>query len=167
MYALVSSDDLGRRIVLPIRKIRTVIGREADCDIVLTDENVSRNHAKVYMVEGRIEIKDLDSRNGTFVNGKRLDGLKRLSPGDDIVIGSNQFRIEEASEPESAPEMTDFRTVDQMRDALRDFDVRPGDKAVPAAANAVPTHTIVASRSELCPISTEKSWRWRGTRRWK
>ena len=62
----------GRQIVLPAR---AVVGRSADCDVVLEDDSVSRRHAALFRDQrGLYRLEDLKSRNGTFLNGKRLEG---------------------------------------------------------------------------------------------
>jgi serine protease Do len=63
-----------------------VIGRQ-DSDLLVDDPRVSRRHALVRAVDGELEVEDLGSANGTFVNGARVDEPQRLGPGDEIAIG--------------------------------------------------------------------------------
>jgi serine protease Do len=63
-----------------------IIGRQ-DADVLLDHPQVSRRHAVVRAIDGQLEIEDLASANGTFVNGSRLDGTQRLQAGDAIAIG--------------------------------------------------------------------------------
>jgi pSer/pThr/pTyr-binding forkhead associated (FHA) protein/S1-C subfamily serine protease len=63
-----------------------IIGRQ-DADVMLDQPEVSRRHAVVRTIDGELEIEDLASANGTFVNGSRLDGPQRLQAGDAIAIG--------------------------------------------------------------------------------
>jgi pSer/pThr/pTyr-binding forkhead associated (FHA) protein len=151
MYALVSSDDIGRKIFFPIRKVRTMIGRDGACDIVLADDNVSRQHVKIYLMENRIEIKDMGSRNGTFLNNERLSGMKELKVGDEVIVGSNQFHLVfDPNLAEQSEGMTGIRTVDQLRDPASGFDVRPGQAAPPSAVGNDPAEsTIFASRENI------------------
>ncbi|MEX0718441.1 MAG: PAS domain S-box protein [Planctomycetaceae bacterium] len=62
-----------------------VVGRLADCDIVLPDETVSRRHARFFRDGDRWCVEDLQSRNGTFVNGSRIDRPIELV-GDDYIL---------------------------------------------------------------------------------
>ncbi len=62
------------------------IGRNSHCDLVLPDEVVSRNHARLRSREDGISIEDLGSRNGTFVNGKRITEPTKLNDGDYIQV---------------------------------------------------------------------------------
>jgi hypothetical protein len=66
-----------------------VVGREPDvCDVILESDLTSRRHARIEAsADGRLEVVDLDSRNGTFVNGRRVASV-RLSDGDRIGFGS-------------------------------------------------------------------------------
>ena len=78
-------------------KRRVVIGRSRDADIQVADANVSRRHAEVRQEGAAYWVVDLDSTNGTEVNGRRLKRAK-LRPGDKITVGATElvFRREPA-----------------------------------------------------------------------
>jgi DNA-binding winged helix-turn-helix (wHTH) protein len=64
-----------------------IIGREIDSDIVVDDRQVSRSHAKIHSnSKNEILITDMDSKNGTFLNGERVTGSTSLKDGDVIKI---------------------------------------------------------------------------------
>jgi hypothetical protein len=65
-----------------------IIGRQADCDIIIRDSSVSRRHARLEFEKDNYLLIDLKSTNGTFVNGKRISSRK-LQPGDRIKVGSS------------------------------------------------------------------------------
>ena len=67
---------------------RIVIGRSPDCDVVLASDSVSRQHAELVAHGDNWSVRDLGSRNGTFVNGKRAEGVVPLREGDLIRIGT-------------------------------------------------------------------------------
>lgn len=67
------------------------IGREPDNTIIVNDSMVSRHHARIDWASESYTIQDLDSRNGTFVNGRRVRRRRRLSDGDEITL--YQFRL--------------------------------------------------------------------------
>jgi pSer/pThr/pTyr-binding forkhead associated (FHA) protein len=72
----------------------TLIGRNPNTDITLLDEGISREHALILYDEGedRYTIEDLQSTNGTKVNGKRVRSAE-LHPGDTLQIGSTEFEF--------------------------------------------------------------------------
>jgi ABC-type multidrug transport system ATPase subunit len=67
------------------------IGRLPECDLEIASPLVSREHAKLYCGAGSVEIEDLHSTNGTFVNGRPLIGRVRLKQGDRVAIASFAF----------------------------------------------------------------------------
>jgi hypothetical protein len=72
-----------------VKQRRVVIGRSRDCDIQLTDANVSRRHAELRQEGASYWIVDLGSTNGMEVNGKRVKRAK-LRDGDTITLGSTE-----------------------------------------------------------------------------
>jgi hypothetical protein len=69
---------------------RLALGRLRDCDICLADQNVSRKHAALVREDGGWAIEDLESTNGTFLNGKRVERAT-LRDGDVIEIGTSRL----------------------------------------------------------------------------
>ena len=63
-----------------------VIGRGSDCHIILPERQVSRYHAKVMHEHGKFSLHDLDSKNGTHLNGTQVKGSAPLRDGDEIQI---------------------------------------------------------------------------------
>ncbi|MFD7459936.1 MULTISPECIES: FHA domain-containing protein [unclassified Streptomyces] len=75
---------------LPTRTFR--IGRAADNDLVVDDLIVSRHHAELRIhADGTYEIADLESHNGTYLNGVLVDGAADIGPGDIVGIGHSDF----------------------------------------------------------------------------
>ena len=70
------------------------IGRHSSCDIVLTDQEVSRFHARVFLHKGEVFVEDLQSLKGTFVNDSRVKGKARLRPEDTLYVGLCAFRLD-------------------------------------------------------------------------
>ena len=80
-----------------------VLGREA-ADLVIEDPQVSRRHASVRPAGDGLEIEDLGSLNGTWVNGARVTGKVRLALGDQVRVGDSFFEVEaEATAGRAAP----------------------------------------------------------------
>jgi len=75
-----------------IRRYSTSIGREIGCDVVLNvDKTISRQHALVQFRDGKFFLQDLVSKNGTRLNGKRVEQLTELRNGDEVTIGLTQL----------------------------------------------------------------------------
>ena len=68
-------------------------GRDADCSLVIDASSVSRRHARITVVAGAVTIEDLDSTNGTHVNGTRISGLTPLGPGDEVSLGNEALQV--------------------------------------------------------------------------
>lgn len=77
----------------PIEKRRVILGRAKDCDIRLADPNVSRHHAELRQEASDYWVIDLDSTNGTEVNGRRMKRAK-LEHGDRLLLGSTELLFE-------------------------------------------------------------------------
>ena len=79
------------------------IGRMSDCWLTLDDELASRYHARLHVAGRMAELEDLGSRNGTYINGERVAGRRRLLDGDRIRIGRELITViggEHSSEDE-------------------------------------------------------------------
>jgi pSer/pThr/pTyr-binding forkhead associated (FHA) protein len=70
-----------------------IVGRQLDCDVVLTDPSVSRQHARLVFRGSRWIIQDLESTNGTILNGNRI-GRSELHPGDRLALGLQRLRVD-------------------------------------------------------------------------
>jgi pSer/pThr/pTyr-binding forkhead associated (FHA) protein len=76
------------------------IGRSTNADIVITDEAVSRAHA-AFRVDGQtLVVEDLESSNGTLVNGDPIHSPCRLAPGDVVTVGSTELEVQVGDEPQ-------------------------------------------------------------------
>ena len=66
----------------------TVLGRASDATVLVDSDEVSRKHARIIEGSGGWVIEDLESRNGTFLNGERVSAPRTLTDGDKIELGS-------------------------------------------------------------------------------
>ncbi len=83
----------GRRLSLGNRPV--TLGRLPECEVVITDPNVSRRHAEIRALEdGGYAVRDLGSTNGTRRNGIVVAGSERLEPGDEVTVGASTVRFE-------------------------------------------------------------------------
>lgn len=69
-----------------VDKDELTLGRGEECDVVLAERQVSRQHLRVYKEGARYYAEDLDSKNGTWVNGQQLKGVRELSDGDEVQL---------------------------------------------------------------------------------
>lgn len=83
---LILQDDAGCGKHWTLDRPEMFIGRHEDCDIVLDDRTVSRRHARIMRDQKGYILSDLDSKNGTFVNGEPAAEGCRLQDGDDIQV---------------------------------------------------------------------------------
>ncbi|MCU0977685.1 MAG: SpoIIE family protein phosphatase [Pirellulaceae bacterium] len=86
--------------VFAIQREETVIGRVAYCDVVLSQKNISRQHARVVRSGSDFFLEDMDSTNGTFLNGKRVRARTRLRDHDLVRIYDVTLLFRETAEPE-------------------------------------------------------------------
>ncbi len=77
---------------IPLKKAKTLLGRDLSCDVCLDDSLVSSEHAVVVRSNGSYILEDLNSRNGTCVDGESVQ-KKKLKNGSKISIGNFVIRF--------------------------------------------------------------------------
>ncbi|HEV8650900.1 MAG TPA: FHA domain-containing protein [Actinomycetes bacterium] len=97
---IVEGPDSGRRVGLPAP---LEIGRARDVGLALNDRLVSRRHARITPSGSAAIVEDLGSRNGTFVNGNEVQGLVRVGPGDQLVLGVTLLELRTARQIAERP----------------------------------------------------------------
>ncbi len=85
----------GSRLVgeYPLEKATTVVGRDASCDIHIDNLGISRAHCQFIKRGNTFILQDMNSANGTYVNGRRI-GEHYLNDGDDILIGKFTLKFD-------------------------------------------------------------------------
>ena len=89
---VVTGSEPGKRFNLGFDE-SAVIGRAPDCDLTLNDSEISSRHAEIKFDKGILVIKDLNSTNGTLINGVPIHTLHYLQDGDQILIGRTELRL--------------------------------------------------------------------------
>ena len=86
---------------LPLPDGEHIAGRDPECSLVIDATTVSRRHARITVVSGTATIEDLESTNGTSVNGTRISVPTRLAPGNEVALGTEllQLRTRSSSAP--------------------------------------------------------------------
>jgi hypothetical protein len=85
-------DGRERRVLL-LEGDRLTVGSAPDNDVVIDETSVSRVHAVVQQLNGRWFTEDCGSRNGTFVNKRRLTGMVALNPGGEVTLGRARLQF--------------------------------------------------------------------------
>ena len=107
----------------------TTAGRHDECQLRIKSSEVSRKHCQFFEKNGMLMVKDLGSSNGTFLNGKKIEGQRVLEPGDELTVGPVKLRVEAAGKPGVA---------------AKPSAPKPGDTAIPS-----PTVTPGAASDEF------------------
>lgn len=127
----------------------TYIGRRQDCQIVLSAPGISRQHARIGLNNERYFLQDMESANGTFVNGIRIDTIL-LSPGDEISFDNIRFVFKESATGNPA----DDESISLQATLRRDMQARLR-RTPPPEPNTEPVTRIMASKPKT---SHGKGW---------
>ncbi|WP_028007543.1 FHA domain-containing protein [Solimonas flava] len=134
MGKLIVTDSSGQSQEFPLDRERISIGRHPDNDVALNDKAVSGRHAVIITVLHDSFLEDLESTNGTLVNGRAIS-KHPLAHGDEIMIGRNRLRYEADAGAEDDFEKTMILRPGQLGAA---FESQLQSPAAPAPAAAKP-----------------------------
>jgi len=144
MYAVVITDEGGVQRRLDFSKPELTVGRVNGNDIVLAKRNVSKQHARLSLEDEKAVVVDLNSTNGTWVNGRKITAPHPLKSGDKIYIADFIITLESADEngagpsqlsepPKTPPKSSAARSSRGARSAM------PGRSSMPLEAS-MPVH---------------------------
>ncbi|MBK7824028.1 SpoIIE family protein phosphatase [Nannocystis sp.] len=128
---------------------RVVIGRSPDCDVVLASDSVSRQHAELVAHGDAWSVRDLGSRNGTGVNGVRVNGERPLQPGDVLQIDVFEMLYRSEHSALSRPPQARPKTAVTMMDAAAYGPVRTLHELAPPKIDASHLSKLMAFSGEL------------------
>jgi DNA-binding NtrC family response regulator len=103
-----------------------VIGRSTSADLRLEDVSVSRRHARIHCADGVADLVDLDSQNGTTVNGERLAEPRRLRSGDSIAVCSATLVYHARARAAAVRPLLDLEQLRERLEVEIDRSVRTG-----------------------------------------
>jgi pSer/pThr/pTyr-binding forkhead associated (FHA) protein len=83
---------------IPLKKEKFLIGRAKECALRAGSEAISRRHCAITRHEDRYTVRDLGSRNGTYVNDKRITEEVPLAAGNELRVGPLKFRVDKIAE---------------------------------------------------------------------
>jgi hypothetical protein len=117
----------GTAPLITLQRPVVLIGRHLDCDARIEHSKISRRHCCVGIAYDRIILRDLGSRNGIRVNGRRIDEV-RLEVGDEVAIGPILYRFEGQLARPEGPSAGRPGPVVAGSPAAPDYPVSPGAK---------------------------------------
>jgi len=136
MYAVVITDEGGVQRRLDFSKPELTLGRVQGNDIVLSKRNVSKQHARLTLEDEQAIVVDLNSTNGTWVNGRKITSAQPLKHGDKIYIADFIITLETSDErSETAGSMPRVSEPPPLP-----------DKSVMPAASSIPIRRSIAER---------------------
>lgn len=108
-FKLLKGSHAGKEVKLPAPKC--LIGRNDDCHLKPQSEAVSRRHCVILTTDSEVVIRDLNSRNGTHVNGEKITGDTVLLNGDVVKVGPLEFEmlIEHTAARIKKPKVSDIK----------------------------------------------------------
>lgn len=125
-------------------KPETVLGRQIECDVLLTEGHTSRRHAKLVQAEDGYWLEDLGSSNGTFINGNRISGRVKVASGDRLRFDVEEydFRVPAQAAVALDEGKTVYRAPESAAVVAESSGIfkRPGAWADPAALGDAGVH---------------------------
>lgn len=146
-FVIKTGKHQGKTLKLPERDI--TIGRELECDIRITDSDVSRRHCQLIVLDEKISVIDLKSRNGTYVNDIAIQKETPLEPGALLRVGPMVFELVGAKKavkkpsnytPDPAdPPLSDDDISSWLSEDTNNSAASPGDTTIIPTTNFPPT----------------------------
>ena len=136
IQTLVVKDAQGRERIVPVDKDVITLGRDLSCTIRLDSPYVSRQHARIESRNGDVILVDLGSRNGSMVNGERVEGERPLTDGDVIAIADTtieclaELALDGTTRTFVAPKKEPPPPADLLRVDAQAYEVWVGDSQV-------------------------------------
>lgn len=157
MFTIVISEKGGAERRETFVQGEVTVGRAQGVDLRLDKGNVSKQHAKLALKDGRFIVSDLKSTNGTWVNGKKISSATILREGDKVYVGDFVLRVEGASEVSGAPIPVDLASAEAvaMETPSRSFD----PPVFAPRAPSVPPPPVVAPPYSPPPFDLEQPGR--------
>ena len=121
--------------LLPLEGDSAVLGRHPECDIVLDSGAVSRQHARVLNLGEEYYLEDLDSRNGTFLNGQAVSERRLLRENDELRICELAFVFHLEAPGRQKPTEPDRETDPEATALMVDDDLPPATSTVTSKVN--------------------------------
>jgi sigma-B regulation protein RsbU (phosphoserine phosphatase) len=148
----------GEEIVIPLKREKISVGRSADNNIPILDPFCSGHHAVIVPKDEGYVVRDNGSKNGTFLNGKKVVAEIELKKGDEILIGSTRIIFDDRLSTnvemlEASSPTTNINTIIHVEDVLKKTDIDTTLKATFASADLEKVKTEHKAFSVLSEVS--------------
>jgi pSer/pThr/pTyr-binding forkhead associated (FHA) protein len=138
---------------IEVRRGKLLIGREEDCHLRPESEFVSRHHCVLLLDEYALRIRDLGSKNGTFVNGRRVGAGETILLHDDMISIGEMIGQIDLAQAEAALARVDASSTETQREvALLGTGFFDGDTVQTDAPPALPTETHASQEKPMSLI---------------
>jgi pSer/pThr/pTyr-binding forkhead associated (FHA) protein len=157
----------GRELRLEAAGRRYLVGRGSGCNLVVSDDDISREHAQFERRWDGVFVRDLESKNGVVLRGERLAGERRLSDGDVLRLGKTTFRLDDPEDRYlrqlQEVEARDGQTAKEGAEAASSRDGRPGEAALlDTRTSSQLIRPGPVARPEPGPVGHPKRSSWHG-----
>jgi pSer/pThr/pTyr-binding forkhead associated (FHA) protein len=155
---IASGKSAGKAIA--VKRDKLLIGRAEECDIRPLSDEVSRRHCAVRVENGVVSVEDLGSRNGTFVNGRRIDQKTTVFDDDLIKVGSLELKVLDGTPragTAQAVEPTSWNDEDEVSRWLLADNEPSGMHDTTQTAAAIPMDEASEAGVEEVEVGTEST----------
>jgi pSer/pThr/pTyr-binding forkhead associated (FHA) protein len=156
----------GKILKLPERT--TTIGRELECDIRITDSDVSRIHCELVPRDGELYVIDLKSRNGTCINDIAIQEETQLHAGDQLRVGPMVFelagtkkitkKIGKKNSNHTSDDLSDDAISSWLTEELNESDPSPGDTTIISASQSQAANPPSKPKSPTPKLKDKKEY---------
>lgn len=131
---------------IPLPSTQFVIGRATACHLRPHSGLASKFHCAIGRKAGQVIVRDLNSRNGTFVNDKQIHGTMRVKDGDVLAVGPLRFRIAISASQEPSP--VQAIREDHVRWLMEASDAFDMDSSYDTQIAELPAHLLEAAKAQ-------------------
>lgn len=133
-YFLKGTSKENSPLIIPLERKETLIGRSKGCNLILQAPSVSRKHSIIIILADSVYLKDLGSRNGSYINGVKVENEALLRSNDIIRLGAMEFTFQteiQENEDEEDSEKTQIDIKKQQEsNFVKHYNLSPREEEV-------------------------------------